>query len=177
PADPQYPIRSRRSPLAFRLLAGSAWDAHIAVAHARAFGERNESRKVPRATSESGTRALPRIAVAPGTQDRSRTDVPVRRDAVARSERRLRRSDVGRGENKNLHSRDEPGWRGKFDRASRIDRRPRHHFARRLAARVDRTRKRRRPHRGPRSGARTLNRAFSAHVPWAFHESWGVAPS
>src|SRR5882757_2085004 len=100
----------------------------------------------------------------PGIQNRGRTDVCVRRDAVARSERRLRRSDVGRGENKNLYSRDEPGWRGKFDRASRIDRRPRHHFARRVAARVHRPRKRRRPDRGPRSGAGVMSRAFGADV-------------
>ena len=55
----------------------------LAVAHARAFGERDESRGVPRATSESGTRALSRFAVAPGTQDRGRTDVRVWWDAVA----------------------------------------------------------------------------------------------
>jgi cystathionine gamma-synthase len=48
----------------------------------RGIGERNESRGVPRATSEGGTRALPRVAVAPGIQDRGRTDVRVWWDAV-----------------------------------------------------------------------------------------------
>ena len=70
-------------PLAFRLLADPARDAHIAVAHARALGKRNENRKVPRATSESRARALSRFAIAPGPQDRGRTDVRVWWDAVA----------------------------------------------------------------------------------------------
>ena len=60
----------------------------------------------------------------------------------------LRRGNVGRSENENFYSRHEPGRRGKFDRASRIDRRAGHNFARRLVARVHRPRKRRRPDRG-----------------------------
>ena len=84
-------IQYQRCPLAFRLLANPARDAHLAVAHARTFGERDESRRVPRATSKSCTRALSRAAIESGAQDRGRTDVDVRRDAFARSERWLRR--------------------------------------------------------------------------------------
>src|SRR5207302_851184 len=55
------------------------------------------------------------------TQDRAQADVRVRRNAFARSKRRLRCGDAGRGENKDFHSRYQPGRRGKLDRASRLN--------------------------------------------------------
>src|ERR1051326_4992438 len=81
-ADPQYSIRRRRRPLAFRLLADPAGDAHFAMADARAFRERNESRRLPRPPSKSDARSLSWIAVAPGPQGRSQADVNVWRDAL-----------------------------------------------------------------------------------------------
>src|SRR5438445_675604 len=136
----------------------SRWGLEATFPDTRPLRARAPGGELPGAPRARGDGPLPRVARAPRPRHRPAPDGRVRRHGVGGGAGRPR-SRAGRGgQGARLHARDELRRDGEPRRAPRLDRRDRDHHPRDPAAPQHRARERRRPDRGPRSGARVRRR-------------------
>src|SRR5437762_2165731 len=142
------------------MLAHAARRSNAAVARARAVVERPGARRAPRRAEGHRPRALPRTSQPPSARRGTRADVQwVRRHAVGRGAWRRRGGAAGRRPAQDLHAGHEPGRHRKPRRTSGVRRGSGNPGAGGSAPPLDRSRERRRPHRGFRLGPRDVKPA------------------